>query len=232
MPKHEPEGFKVTENVYLVAGGDVTGGGDAAAFLLVLDEPVLIDTGAGDSITEIIENIRAVGVDPQAIKKVVLTHNHIDHIGGAPYLKQMYGVTLIMHELDAPAVRGGDDTATAAKMYGVKFPPTPVDVTFAEHEHRLAVGGDVLVLLHTPGHTPGSISPYIDLDKKRILFGQDVHGPFVEAFGSDIGRWRESMEELIALKPDMLCEGHFGIYEPHERAVAYIRGYLDRYAHY
>jgi glyoxylase-like metal-dependent hydrolase (beta-lactamase superfamily II) len=221
----------VSDKVYMVAGDDVTGGGDASAFLLVLSEPVLIDTGAGDSIAEIVENIRIVGVDPNEIKKVVLTHNHIDHIGGAPYLKKKYGVKLIMHELDAGAVRSGDGTATAAGMYGVKLSPTTVDETFTGHEHRIAVGNDTLVLLHTPGHTPGSISPWIDLGGKRILFAQDVHGPFMEIFGSDITQWRGSMEELVGLAPDILCEGHFGVYQPRERALAYINGYLDRYAH-
>ncbi len=220
----------ISDKVYMVAGDDVTGGGDASAFLLVLSEPILVDTGAGDSIEEILENIRTAGVDPREIKKVVLTHNHIDHIGGAPYLKKKYGVALIMHELDAAAVRSGDGTATAARMYGVNFRPTTVDVTFARHEHRIEIGGDTLVLLHTPGHTPGSISPWIDLGGKRILFAQDVHGPFMEIFGSDIDQWRSSMEELVALAPDILCEGHFGVYQPKERAIAYINGYLDRYA--
>jgi glyoxylase-like metal-dependent hydrolase (beta-lactamase superfamily II) len=228
----DSEDLKITDGVYQVAGGDITDGSDAAAFLLTLAEPVLIDTGAGRSIDKIIENIRAVGVDPAAVGNVILTHNHIDHIGGAPYLKKRYGCKLIMHELDARAVRSGDDHATAAGMYGVSFPPTPVDVTFTEAEYRLAIGDDIIVLFHTPGHTPGSISPYIDLKGTRVLFAQDVHGPFMAAFGSDINEWRGSMERLIALSPDVLCEGHFGIYEPKDRAVKYIQGYLDRYARY
>lgn len=232
MRHTDSEDLRITEGVYQVAGGDITNGADAAAFLLTLAEPVLIDTGAGRSIDQLVENIRTVGVDPAAVKKVILTHNHIDHVGGAPYLKERYGVRLIMHELDAPAVRSGDDHATAAGMYGVSFPPTPVDVTFTEHEYRLTIGSDTIVLLHTPGHTPGSISPYVDLAKGRVLFAQDVHGPFMAAFGSDIHEWRRSMERLIALSPDILCEGHFGVYEPKDRAIAYIQGYLDRYARY
>lgn len=228
----DSEELKVTDGVYQVAGGDITDGADAAAFLLVLNRPVLIDTGAGRSIDGLVENIRAVGVDPAAVKDVVLTHNHIDHIGGAPYLKERYGCRIIMHELDAAALRSGDDHATAAGMYGVSFPPTPVDETFSGQEHRLAIGNDTLVLVHTPGHTPGSISAYIDLGGRRVLFAQDVHGPFMAAFGSDIHEWRQSMERLIGLAPDILCEGHFGIYEPKDRAIAYVQGYLDRYARY
>jgi glyoxylase-like metal-dependent hydrolase (beta-lactamase superfamily II) len=230
MRHADSEDLKIADGVYQVAGGDITDGADAAAFLLALAQPVLIDTGAGRSIDKVVENIRATGVDPADVKSIILTHNHIDHVGGAPYLRERFGARLVMHELDAPAVRSGDGRATAAEMYGVSFPPTPVDVSFSEEEYRLPLGNDVLVLLHTPGHTPGSISPYIDLGGRRILFAQDVHGPFMAAFGSDIDQWRQSMERLVALAPDILCEGHFGIYEPKDRAVAYVRGYLDRYA--
>jgi glyoxylase-like metal-dependent hydrolase (beta-lactamase superfamily II) len=50
----------------------------------------------------------------------------------------------------------------------------------------------------------------LDRDGQRILFGQDIHGPFLPAFGSDIAQWRTSMEMILALKPDILCEGHCG----------------------
>jgi metallo-beta-lactamase class B len=232
MQRDDSDDLRIADGVYQVAGGDITDGADAAAFLLALAEPVLIDTGSGRSIQELIENIRAAGVDPADVKTVILTHNHIDHVGGAPYLRERFGARLVMHELDARALRSGDGLATAAEMYGVSLPPTPVDVTFSEDEYRLTVGNDVVILLHTPGHTPGSISPYIDLAGRRILFAQDVHGPFMAAFDSDIEQWRTSMERLIELAPDILCEGHFGIYEPRDRAVAYIQGYLDRYARY
>ncbi|MBN1882685.1 MAG: MBL fold metallo-hydrolase [Deltaproteobacteria bacterium] len=221
------EGF-----VYQVAGDGVTNGEDASAFLLALPDPILIDTGAGRSAEKIIENIASVGVEPTRINIIVLTHNHIDHIGGVPVLKERLGASIVMHELDADAVRNGDNSATAATMYGVDFPPTPVDRTFSGDTDTVNSGDVELVLLHTPGHTPGSISPYVVYEGTTILFAQDVHGPFLPAFGSDIYLWRESMEKLLDLQPDILCEGHFGIYRPGKRARAYITGYLDRYARY
>jgi glyoxylase-like metal-dependent hydrolase (beta-lactamase superfamily II) len=216
----------------MVAGDGVTSGEDASAFIIAGNDPILIDTGAGRSIGEIVDNIERVGVDPESLKRVVITHCHIDHIGGMPYLKEHLGVKFYMHALDAGPIERGDRDVTAAGMYGINFPPTPVDVKFEDSTFTLDIDDKKLVLLHTPGHTPGSISPYIDIGKKRVLFAQDVHGPFLDVFSSDINEWRESMEKLIALEPDILCEGHFGIYEPKERALRYIRGYLDRYAGY
>ncbi len=190
----------------------------------------MIDTGTGRSIKEVIDNIETAGIDPSKINRVVLTHNHIDHIGGIGYLKENFNVKFYMHELDAPAVEKGDNVITAASMYGIDLPPIPIDVKFSKAEFVLNIGDTRLVLLHTPGHTPGSISPYIDIDGKRVLFAQDVHGPFMEIFNSDIKIWRKSMKKLKNLKPDILCEGHFGIFSPKERALAYIDEYLKQYS--
>ena len=228
----ESKRMHIESFVYQVAGDGFTNGEDASAFLLALPEPILIDTGAGRSTERIIENIASIGVEPGSIDTIVLTHNHIDHVGGAPILRERLGASIIMHELDADAVRSGDAQATAATMYGVDFPPTPVDRTFAGETDTITNSGIELVLLHTPGHTPGSISPYVIHEGTTILFAQDVHGPFLPAFGSDIYQWRESMGKLLELEPDILCEGHFGIYRPGERARAYIIEYLDRYARY
>ena len=70
---------------------------------------------------------------------------------------------------------------------------------------------------------------WLDRGGKRVLFGQDIHGPFLPAFGSDIGRWRASMEKLLALRADILCEGHFGIFRSADQVEAYIRTYLKEH---
>ncbi len=54
---------------------------------------------------------------------------------------------------------------------------------------------------------PGSLSLYRDRGEKRILFGQDIHGPFLPIPGSDIETWRRSMIKLVELEADILCEG-------------------------
>ena len=94
----------------------------------------------------------------------------------------------------------------------------------------MSFGNEEIRCIHTPGHTPGSISIVLDRGGYRILFGQDIHGPFNKQFGSDIGQWKKSMAKLLALEADILCEGHFGIFRPKEYVRAYIRRYLKLYA--
>jgi len=84
-------------------------------------------------------------------------------------------------------------------------------------------------IIHTPGHTPGSLAVYCDISDKRILFGQDIHGPFDVSFGSDINAWKKSMNKLLALDADILCEGHFGVFKGKEKVNEYIKSYLDKY---
>ena len=83
--------------------------------------------------------------------------------------------------------------------------------------------------MHIPGHTPGSISLYADTGGKRILFGQDIAAPLLEEFDCDMAAWRRSMEELLALKADVLCDGHSGIYQPARAVAAYIRHFIRLY---
>jgi hypothetical protein len=69
----------------------------------------------------------------------------------------------------------------------------------------------------------------LDRDGKRVLFGQDIHGPFEESFGSDLAAWRKSMDILLGLKADILCEGHFGIIKPEQEVEGFIKGYLQQH---
>jgi glyoxylase-like metal-dependent hydrolase (beta-lactamase superfamily II) len=220
---------EVDDDIYMVGSADITDLKDCAVYLLNLGELVLIDSGAGTSLDKIIHNIEELGLNPEKIAAVILTHCHIDHIGGAPRLREQFGAKIIMHHLDAAILERGDEKMTAASWYNLHFPPMPVDTKLTKREERLRFGDQEVVCLHTPGHTPGSLSVYLDRGKKRILFGQDIHGPFYEEFGSDLAAWRRSMEKLLALEADILCEGHFGVYQPKDRVEEYIKHYLEIY---
>ncbi|MCX5804749.1 MAG: MBL fold metallo-hydrolase [Proteobacteria bacterium] len=220
---------EIIKDIYLVGNSDITDTRDCSVYLLNLGELILIDTGAGSSVDMIVQNITELGLGPGKISTIILTHCHIDHVGGANELRRRFGSRIIMHAIDAAVLERGDNMMTAAYWYGVLFKPLPIDVKFYAKEERFSFGGQEIVCLHTPGHSPGSISIYLDRGGKRVLFGQDIHGPFLAEFGANMSHWRQSMEKLLALKADVLCEGHFGIYQPNEKVTGYIEQYLDEY---
>lgn len=220
---------EIVKGIYIVGGSDITDSKDCSVYLVDAGELILVDAGAGASVKAITANIVRLGLDPSKITTVILTHCHIDHVGGAYAFKKLYGSRIIMHELDAAVVERGDNRMTAAYWYGVTFDPLEVDVKIAAGEHRLKFPVNDVVCLHTPGHTPGSISVYTDTGEGRVLFGQDIHGPFFSEFGANISDWQKSMEKLLSLKADILCEGHFGVYRPNEKVAEYIERYLDEY---
>ena len=218
------------DGIYLIGGPNITSADDAAIYLIdFASDLVMIDAGAGKSSAQLVRNIEMLGFNPANISHLILTHCHIDHIGSASFFRDHYSTKIVIHELDAKAVETGDSLKTAANWYGTTFPPTKVDRKIIGSDEILKFGTEELQCLHTPGHTPGSIAVYLDRGGKRVLFGQDIHGPFNAAFGCDIEAWKKSMQLLLALDADILCEGHFGIYQPKERAREYIEGYLDEY---
>ncbi len=221
--------LEITGNIFIVGGPEITDGRDGCVYLINLGELILIDTGAGWSVDKIIKNVEKLGFDPKNLNKVLLTHCHIDHIGGVPEIKKRFGSKIYIHRLDAPPLETGDPILTAASWYQTTFPPTPVDVKFDSPEEILRIGGEQIVCLHTPGHTPGSTSIYLDLNGKRILFAQDLHGPLLEEFGSNLDDWDRSTRKLLDLDADILCEGHFGIYKSKKDAKDYILSYRRQY---
>jgi len=210
-----------------VGGSDLTDPSDCCVYLVRFgNESVLIDSGAGESVEAIISNIRSLGVEPGSVKKLILTHCHIDHIGGANQFKSRLGCELIAHEKAAEILLRADPVLTAAKWYGTEPAVIAIDRSFSGETMELAFGPETLHLIHIPGHSPDSIAAYFDRSGKRVLFGQDIHGPLHPALGSDAELYRCSLQKLIELKADILCEGHFGIYQPNSAVERYIRSYL------
>ena len=219
----------ICDRVYAVGGSDLSAPEDAFVYLVDAgSELVLIDAGVGYAMSRIEENIRSLGRQPAEVWHIIATHCHIDHIGGLFAWKESYGPKIIAHELDRAGIEGENDGLTAAGMYGVDYRPVKVDMLLEGEAEKLMLGDLQFNFLHTPGHTPGSICVYIDTKDGRVLFGQDIHGPFSPAWGSDLGQWRLSMQKLLDLKADVLCEGHAGVFRG-EKVGKYIEGYLKRY---
>jgi len=162
--------YEIVQDIFIVGGPDLTDGRDGCVYLMNLGELILIDTGAGWSVEKIIGNVKKFGFDPKNLKKIILTHCHIDHIGGAPEFKKRFGPELYIHQLDAPPLESGDPILTAATWYQTTFPPTSVDVKFNLSEEILTIGEQKIVCLHTPGHTPvPSVSIWIETERESSL---------------------------------------------------------------
>jgi metallo-beta-lactamase class B len=207
---------RICESVYLVGGGDLSDPRDCMCYLVDLGELVLIDCGAGPGWGRIRDNIAAAGFEPEKIDTLVLTHCHVDHIGAANQVKALSNCKIVVHEDDLEAIETGDPGRTAANWYGMQLDRVDIDDEDIVEgaSTNMAFSNGEIALIHTPGHTPGSMVAVVETpDNKRVLFGQDIHGPFDPAFGSDTEAWRKSMGNLVALDADILCEGHYGIYE-------------------
>jgi glyoxylase-like metal-dependent hydrolase (beta-lactamase superfamily II) len=223
--------LEIFSGVYCVGGADLSHPQDALVYLVKGEnQAVLIDAGAGRGSSVIWRNIQSLDVKPEELTTLILTHGHVDHIGGALFFKEQTGCRIVAHEGDQEAIESGDPVLTAASWYGVTLPRLKIDDLLKGEVEEMTFGSkEKIICLHTPGHTPGSISPYLDRQGKRILFGQDIHGPFSKQFRSNLGDWRTSMEKLLALQAHILCEGHFGIYHSPQKVKAYIENYLDQY---
>jgi glyoxylase-like metal-dependent hydrolase (beta-lactamase superfamily II) len=183
---------------------------------------VLIDSGAGEGHARIVANMKSLGFEPERLRAVVATHAHIDHIGGLQRLREDYGAEIAAHELDVESIETG--TGTGAEFYGVEYLPCKVDIVLRGAEQVVRYGGQDLRVIHIPGHSPGSIAVVIEGEKK-VLFGQDIHGPYFLK-GANVEQAGLSLQKLVDLKADILCEGHFGIYQPAGEVKRYIGGYL------
>ena len=222
---------KVADRVWLVGGGDLSGPGDCLCYALDLGELVLIDCGVGPGWDRICENLHAAGPEPTSIAHLVLTHCHIDHAGAAAAVAADTGCAVIAHALDAPALEKGDRRRSAASWYGTSLAPVAVTRTVRGSGETMELPLGALHLVHAPGHTPGSLVAWIDLDeprgRTRLLFGQDVHGPLHNDFGSNHEDWQRSLRALLALEADVLCEGHYGVIRGRNEVRRFIEQFVE-----
>jgi len=189
------------------------------------DELVLIDCGMS---IDMIKKISKIGLNPMHIKHCIITHFHIDHIGACADLKEFNKqVKFYAHQLDAiPIEERGHDRETAALWYGVKYKPVKLEKKIIGEMEILKFGDYNFQCIHTPGHTPGSISVLLEIEGKKILFGQDLHGPMIAGV-SNFKDYQNSLRKLLELNADILCEGHFGIFQPASEVQRYINSYFE-----
>jgi hydroxyacylglutathione hydrolase len=128
----------------------------------VTRQAIVIDPGDGDDLTAIQALLAKHGLTVQAI---VITHAHIDHIGGAAKLKALTGAPVYMNENDQPLY---DDLDMQAGWLGMAPPERTTIDTPARDGDTLTLGETAIHILHTPGHTQGSLCLFVPSEDTLI----------------------------------------------------------------
>lgn len=183
---------------------------------------IVIDAGMPYQATRILQAIRARGHSPHDVRLILLTHGHIDHVGSAVALKRLTGAPLAMHRDDVRLVttpnlkippgrtRTTEFIGAVLRTFGWLAPIetfTP-DVVLNDGQSLREFGFDARVI-HTPGHTTGSVSVWCD---DGTLFVGDVILNLVHVafplYWEDAAQARESALRIHALKPRVCYTAH------------------------
>ncbi len=173
------------------------------------NETYLIDTGFARRARPIVRAFQSANVPLASVNKLLLTHHHIDHMGGAAYLRETTKAPISCHGEDAPFVDGRVKAPMPLLMrLLLRTHPAPVAVSLKDGDR---IGP--LLVVHAPGHTPGEVVFYHMA--RKILFSGDA---VVERKGrltipaaryaSNLKQAVESIARVRGLDTEILLPGH------------------------
>ncbi len=187
--------------------------------MIIEDELTLIDTGFRGSSVQITDFLHSLGRSVEEISLIIITHGHFDHVGGLPELKSLTKAKVAAHkaeitDIDSPlhyprVTRGLVRIKTfSALRSAFTVEPTEVDIELESGEVLKPLGG--LRVVHTPGHTPGSISLFSP--KHKLLIVSDALNKRYwlppRLASTDSTQALDSIKKMAQLDFDILCFGH------------------------
>jgi glyoxylase-like metal-dependent hydrolase (beta-lactamase superfamily II) len=201
----------------------------AHSLLIESENNILIDTGAGEGLKNLVQKIR----------QVVLSHYHRDHVTCNDLFKD---ARFAIHQIDAPGVETAEgfyrlsglnqvDYEAYWKMVKqINFTPTIIDQYLQEGD-LVGSGKTLFKVLHLPGHTPGHCG-YL-FEEYGFVFASDIDlttfGPWYGNPTSDLEKFRSSIRRLRKLKPELIATGHsLPIAKDIDRKLAAFEGVLDQ----
>lgn len=181
---------------------------DSTIYYIETEKPMLIDTGTGFHNNDVIKKLNDFkSIDK--LERLILTHNHADHSGGAKAISEEFDLKIYAHENDAKPLMAGDGAITGATMFG--FDQPKLEIEFLEDGDTVDCGECELSVLFTPGHSPGSITLY-EPESKTIFCGD------LAFMDGGVGRWDlpggdyktlvNSYEKVLKLDIDNFYPGH------------------------
>lgn len=193
------------------------------AYLVVDDRVTIIDTGSPGSGRRILEALRELGRSPEDVDTIVITHYHIDHVGGLPELQRHLPARTAVHAVEAPFIISDDPLpnpfqhpllARLTEPFLLRQDPgaARVDLILRDGDELPGLGG--MRIVHAPGHTAGSISVHFP-ERGVLLVGDAMQYRFGRLmlpnrlFTQDMRQAAESIRKLAELDFDTLCFSHF-----------------------
>lgn len=212
---------KITPRVFQLGGAFGSGVFGTNVFLLIDKNLTLVDTGFRGRAAKILTEIIQLGYSPSDIENIIITHHHVDHIGSLAELKEATQARIMAHPADVPYIEGqlpqpGPSIPERLKRHLSPLlqlwttSPVKVDIQI-NHGEELAILGGIRVL-HTPGHTPGSICLLLP-QERLVLVGDIMANRFRLSLPSreytvDLAQEIQSIQAVADLDFDTICFGH------------------------